>query len=212
VNCGGILAVGGYYRTGESRVVNGQSFGRIVEGDIVINDGWQGCGFYENYRNFAEVMAYELGHVLGLGHSADSHALMYYMAHFDGRGAALSADDAAGLVFIYPAPVASTYTLQVNRTGSGSGTVTSAPAGVTCDTVCSGQYPSGTQVILTAVAASDSTFGGWSGGACTGTGTCTVTLGSNQTVTATFNLTNPLRTTLTLVHPLVRWASRSSCR
>jgi len=104
-NCRGILAIGGYYRSGsQTRTVNGQSFFRILEGDIVFNDGWEDCGvFYQNFKNLAEVGAHELGHVLGLGHSADRDATMYAFAHFDGRGASLRADDSAGLAFVYPA-------------------------------------------------------------------------------------------------------------
>jgi hypothetical protein len=105
VNCSGTLAMGGFFRsTTESRVVNGTTFMRILDGDVVFNDGWQGCGFYETFANFAEVATHELGHVLGLGHSTDSTATMYATAHFDGRGAALRADDLAGLRSIYPNP------------------------------------------------------------------------------------------------------------
>ena len=77
-------------------------------------------------------------------------------------------------------------TLSVSRSGSGSGTVSSSPAGISCGADCSEPYPSGTSVTLTAVAASGSTFAGWSG-ACTGTGACAVTLSVAQAVVATFN-------------------------
>jgi hypothetical protein len=104
VRCGGILAQGGFFSIGsQTRVVSGQRFSRIVEGDVVVNDGWQGCGFYEDFENLAEVLAHELGHVLGLDHSPDPNALMAPYAHFDGRGATLGPDDLAGVRFIYPA-------------------------------------------------------------------------------------------------------------
>jgi len=51
-------------------------------------------------------------------------------------------------------------------------------------------YYSGTSVILTAMPADGSSFAGWSG-ACTGTGTCTVSIISAKSVTATFNLITP---------------------
>lgn len=79
-----------------------------------------------------------------------------------------------------------TFTLTVNKVGSGSGTVTSSPAAINCGSTCSASFSQGTSVKLTATPLSGSTFSGWSG-ACTGTGTCNVTMDSNKTVTATFN-------------------------
>ncbi len=43
-------------------------------------------------------------------------------------------------------------------------------------------------VTLTASAASGSTFAGWTGGGCTGTGPCTVTMNASTTVSATFTV------------------------
>ena len=178
-NCSGTLGFGGYFRDDtQTRVVNGQTFSRILEGDVVFNDGWAGCGFYETYANLAEVATHELGHVLGLGHSTNPDATMYAFAHFDGRGAALRDDDRAGVRFAYPAP-----TLTVQRTGSG--TVTSNPAGIDCGSDCSESYAPGTAVTLMAAPAAGSAFGGWSG-ACSGTGTCSVTLSASTSVTASF--------------------------
>jgi hypothetical protein len=104
--CSGTLAIGGYFRsTSQTGIVNGQTFFRILEGDLVFADGWQGCGFYEDFSNLAEVATHELGHVLGLGHSSDPNATMFAFAHFDGRSAALQSDDVAGLNFFYPKSV-----------------------------------------------------------------------------------------------------------
>jgi hypothetical protein len=83
-----------------------------------------------------------------------------------------------------PTPV--NYPLSVSKTGTGSGTVTSAPAGINCGSTCSANYSSGTWVTLTASAGSGSTFAGWSG-PCSGTGTCMVSMAAAQSVTATFN-------------------------
>jgi uncharacterized repeat protein (TIGR02543 family) len=81
-----------------------------------------------------------------------------------------------------------TLTLTVSKDGTGSGKVTSSPAGIDCGRDCSETYPSGTDVTLTAKAGRGSTFTGW-GGACTGTSsTCTVAMKrGDKTVTATFN-------------------------
>ncbi len=67
-------------------------------------------------------------------------------------------------------------TLTVNKTGTGSGTVTSSPAGINCGSTCRAQFTQGTVVTLTASPTAGSTFTGWSGGGCSGTGTCQVTL------------------------------------
>ena len=73
-------------------------------------------------------------------------------------------------------------TLSVSVAGTGSGIVTGT--GIACPGDCVEALPQGTQVSLTPVATSG-TFTGWSG-ACSGTGPCDVTLGSDQAVTATF--------------------------
>jgi len=69
---------------------------------------------------------------------------------------------------------------------SGSGKVTSSPAGIDCGTDCSEDYDSGTEVTLTAAPEFHSIFTGWSG-SCTGTDTsCTVTMDTEHTVNANF--------------------------
>ena len=82
------------------------------------------------------------------------------------------------------------FTLTVTEAGSGTGTVTSAPAGIACQPMCSASFASGQVVALTATAAEGSTFGGWSGGGCNGTGGCSVTVTAATAVTATFNSNN----------------------
>jgi hypothetical protein len=82
-----------------------------------------------------------------------------------------------------------TQPLSLTKTGGGRGTVTSSPSEIDCDPSCTGQngnYPTGTQVTLTAAPASGSTFAGWSG-ACSGASqTCTVTMDKAQSVEARF--------------------------
>lgn len=84
-----------------------------------------------------------------------------------------------------------THILSLLMPGSGSGTVTSIPAGISCSTSCTASFPAGTTVSLTASSASGSTFSGWSTN-CSGVGSCNVTLTtSDEFVTATFNTGPP---------------------
>lgn len=100
--CSGILALGGYCSSAETTSVNSVEFRRITVGKIVFNDGWGGCPFW-NECNLAEIVTHELGHTIGIGHSANARATMFAYAHFDGRCAAVRADDVAAVSFIYPA-------------------------------------------------------------------------------------------------------------
>lgn len=103
-NCAGILAIGGFCGDATAKkVVNGKSFTEIKEGDIIVNNGWGSCSFW-NATNVAEVMTHEVGHTLGLGHSSNPAATMAAFAHFDGRGASITQDDKDGIEFIYPCP------------------------------------------------------------------------------------------------------------
>ena len=77
-------------------------------------------------------------------------------------------------------------TLTVTKAGSGIGTVTSSPTGITCGSDCDETYIHGTMVSLTATPDANSVFAGWSG-ACSGTETCTVTIDAVKAMTATFN-------------------------
>lgn len=87
--------------------------------------------------------------------------------------------------------IANDVLLTVTKAGTGSGTVTSSPAGITCDSDCTELYPPGTAVLLTPTAGAGSIFSGWSGGGCSGAGSCTVTPTSDVTVVATFSLLPP---------------------
>lgn len=177
--CSGVLAIGGYYRSGSTTVVvNGTTYYKIVEGDLVFADGWTGCGFYENPANVAEVATHELGHVIGLGHSADSTATMYAYAHFDGRGAAIRADDIAGLQSIYPGaatplPSPCTYTVSstslsvgasassstVNVTLSSSACTWTATSNVSWITITVGASSTGNGSVTFSIAANASSVG-----------------------------------------------------
>lgn len=87
-------------------------------------------------------------------------------------------------------PTTQSYTLTTGVTGSG--TITGS--GINCPGTCSASFSSGTSVTLTESPSAGNTFSGW-GGACSGTSTtCTVTMSSAKSVTASFatnNSTNP---------------------
>ena len=83
------------------------------------------------------------------------------------------------------------FSLTVNKTGSGQGTVKSSPASISCGLTCSTQtslFYKEASVVLTAsvTAGKGSTFGGWTGAGCSGTGTCTVSMTEAKEVTAEF--------------------------
>ncbi len=69
---------------------------------------------------------------------------------------------------------------------TGSGTVESAPAGLSCSAICNAEFPLDTAVTLTATPSSGQSFSGW-GGACAGSGpTCVVSMKTEQSVSALF--------------------------
>lgn len=110
---GGTLAFGGpWFSTSTTGQFGGRTFIRIQGADIVTNDGIS-C-FFERSANPSkaaeELIAHELGHNLGLGHSSEDkteqnatlkQALMYAYIHNDGRGGQLNGDDVAALRALY---------------------------------------------------------------------------------------------------------------
>ena len=68
---------------------------------------------------------------------------------------------------------------------SGSGTVASTPSGISCGSTCSASFANGAQVTLNETPASGWVFSGWSG-ACSGAGSCVVTMSAAESVTAAF--------------------------
>ena len=78
------------------------------------------------------------------------------------------------------------FILTVNRAGMGSGSVSSSPPGISCGTDCSEPYGADTVVTLTATSSPLSIFTGWSGCDTVSGATCTVTMSSARSITATF--------------------------
>jgi len=77
------------------------------------------------------------------------------------------------------------FPLNVLLIGSGSGSVASSPLGISCGSVCAGEFDTGQVVTLTAGADQGSEFAGWSG-ACSGTGACQVPIDEARSVGAEF--------------------------
>ena len=96
----------------------------------------------------------------------------------------VTADHAVVVVF-------SGYTLSVQKSGQGTGTVISVPPGINCGGTCKYGYKAGTRVTLTPKPTGNSTFTGWSG-TCPGTSTCHVTMNNDTNVTAAFAPPVPL--------------------
>ena len=75
---------------------------------------------------------------------------------------------------------------QLTVTTFGTGTVTSTDNVINCPGVCSHYYSPDSQVTLNAVPGVGYIFAGWNG-ACSGTGSCQVTMSQAQTVNAVFS-------------------------
>lgn len=78
------------------------------------------------------------------------------------------------------------YVLLTLNPGPGKGTVSGS--GINCGDTCLAACNSGAVVSLSATADPGSTFAGWSGEGCLGTGLCTVIMNANKTITANFQM------------------------
>lgn len=110
----------------------------------------------------------------------------------DGTGISMTvhAATASGWTITVVTPAAAQL-LTVLGAGTGNGTITSSPSGISCTSTagstsgtCSAGFADGTNVTLTATS-TNGTFTGWSG-ACSGTGSCVVAMTAARSVTATF--------------------------
>ena len=80
------------------------------------------------------------------------------------------------------------YQVSISKTGTGSGTVTSADGGINCGSACSYDYYDELPVTLTAAPAAGSVFAGWRNCDLSFGFSCTLTVSSDRTVTAIFNV------------------------
>ena len=97
-----------------------------------------------------------------------------------------SRNGAAGTIYLFQGIML----LEIAKSGTGSGIVSSSPNGISCGSACNAQFMTGSSVTLTASADASSAFVGWSG-ACSGTDACTVTMDTAKNVTATFVKIDP---------------------
>jgi uncharacterized repeat protein (TIGR01451 family) len=123
----------------------------------------------------------------GIPASATPYSITYSYA---GDSLLSSATNSSTTLTVTPPVV--TFPLNVTLIGTGTGSVTDNLGSINClntagviSGTCSANYPAGTAVTLTATPTQPSTFGGYFG-ACTGTGGCSVTMNSAQSVTASF--------------------------
>ena len=118
---GGLLAVGGFWFSGQTSVFEGLTYNPIEEGEVIIQDN-AGCYMRgHNNEDGEELLGHELGHSLGLAHSCGTDAagggsdgpcdtfekndaLMRAFVHGDGRGARLGSDDRAAIRLLYQQP------------------------------------------------------------------------------------------------------------
>lgn len=82
------------------------------------------------------------------------------------------------------------YTLTINKSGTGSGKVTSNISGINCGDDCNEIYPSGTSITLTAEPLSGAAFSSWNGCDSSSGTTCYVTMTSDRNIIANFTQTS----------------------
>ena len=130
---------------------------------------------------------FDEGTVVTLSHAADSGSrFKEWTGACTGSGACevtMSEAKSVGAVYV------KTYALTVTKSGTGSGEVSSSPAGIACGATCSHEFDEGAVVTLSHTADSGSEFVEWTG-ACTGSGACEVTMSEAKSVDAVIDATD----------------------
>ena len=150
-------------------------------GTVTGSDGLINCGYTCSAN-------YESGKSVTLTASAISgSAFTGWSGACSGTGSCtLAMTSAQSVTANFAIPVSSvTYYLSVSKNILTAGTVTSSDGTINCGSTCKAYYISGKSVTLTASPRSGYTFSRWTG-ACTGTGTCTVSINASKAVKAYF--------------------------
>lgn len=122
---------------------------------------------------------------VAMGMALDSSGYVYVAGYTQGSldGDTNAGNNDAFVTNFKSSPAVSTY--YINVTKNGSGQVISGTGGISCGSTCAYNFSYASSVALYATASSGYTFTGWSG-ACTGTGSCVVSMLGDMNVTATF--------------------------
>lgn len=151
------------------------------------DEGGSGLASYDVYISDNN-SAYEVW----LGNTTETSALFTGKPGHSYRFVSIAKDNAGNVEAMPSTPDAFTgikpvqHTLTVSKEGTGTGMVTSAPAGISCGGDCSESFDEGSSVTLTAQPDGTSIFVGW-GGDCTGTTNPTmVIVDKAKTCTASF--------------------------
>lgn len=92
-----------------TRIINGVTFRPILEADIVFNNGV--ASVLGIASNLEELITHNIGNAFGLDNNSTDpnepdpllrEAVMFFLPHFDGRGARLNTDDLNGIARLYP--------------------------------------------------------------------------------------------------------------
>ena len=161
-----------YYVTNQSVQLSIQSFDDVGV-SLVVFKRW-------DYLNHVWI---EIGRVSAFPYTLtfDASVLLPAFNQINADAFDAASNVLSSYIFLYHLPV-----IEITKTGTGSGTVTSSPAGIDCGSTCSYGFSEDSLVTLSAAPTSPSIFTGWSGAGCSGTGICTVAMNASKSVTAEF--------------------------
>lgn len=179
----GVLMDGAKVVTARFNPVLAVSLGGNGAGVVTSSTGSVNCTYSNGCANGSQVtQSFSRGSVVVLRAAAASSSTF---AGWSGYGPCSSASTCTVTMDSYHAVVATftsigPFAIKVNKGGTGSGTVTSSPAGINCGGVCSSTFSYLASVTFSALASSGSAFVGWANAGCSGTTTCVVLSTSAQ--------------------------------